>query len=55
MSPPVSSKSSNKPRSRWHLFPYAIIAALFLVIAVNVAMIYAAEVTFTGEVHHPYE
>jgi nitrogen fixation protein FixH len=51
----MPAHSSNKPISRWHLFPYAIIGALLVVIAVNVAMVYAAEVTFTGEIHHVYE
>jgi nitrogen fixation protein FixH len=51
----MPSRTSDKPLSRWHLFPYAIIAALFVVIAVNMAMIYAAEVTFPGEIHHVYE
>ena len=51
----MAAPNSNKPISRWHLFPYAIIGALLVVIVVNVAMAYVAEVTFTGEIHHVYE
>ncbi len=39
-------------RSNWRLFPIGIIAALGIVIVVNLGMVYVAIATFPGEIVH---
>lgn len=50
--PATTAAITPGPRSNWRLFPIGILAALGIVIVVNLGMVYVAISTFPGEVVH---
>ncbi len=48
----ATSSQNAASRSTWRLFPIGLLAALGVVIIVNLGMVYVAIATFPGEIVH---